>query len=115
MNARNKVIAGDYINSTIIQGGGGYLRLNHSSGSFALNKTSVSSYEVLDESKRKSATSAVGRAFLGATILGPAGLLAGLSARTKAIHTVAVEFKDGKRSLLEMDEKNYKSFITQNF
>ena len=43
-------------------------------------------------------------------MLGPVGMLAGgISAKNKGIYQVAVEFTDGKRSLLEVDDKIYKA------
>lgn len=75
----------------------------------------MAEYEVLDEKSRKSASSAVGRAAVGAFFLGPVGLAAGLSAKSKGIHTVAIQFTDGKKSLLEVDDKIYKAIISQLF
>ena len=48
-------------------------------------------------------------------MLGPVGLLAGLSAKNKGIYTVAIKFKDGKNSLLEVDDKFYKALIKTMF
>jgi hypothetical protein len=33
------------------------------------------------------------------------GRLAGLSAKSKGTHTIALVFKDGKKSLIEVDDK----------
>jgi hypothetical protein len=38
-------------------------------------------------------------------------LAGGMSAKNKGIYQVAVEFKDGKRSLLEVDDKTYNAII----
>ena len=48
-------------------------------------------------------------------LLGSAGLAAGLSAKKNGIYTVAIQFKDGKRSLLEVDDKIYKAIISKTF
>jgi threonine dehydrogenase-like Zn-dependent dehydrogenase len=69
----------------------------------------------MDESHSKSAVSAVGRGLVGGFILGPVGLLAGLSAKSKGTHVVAIQFKDGKKSLIEMDEKIYKALLKACF
>ena len=44
-------------------------------------------------------------------MLGPVGLLAGLSAKNKGTYLIEMEFQDGKRSLLEVDDKKYKKII----
>lgn len=80
-----------------------------------INHDTVESYEVLDEQHQKSAASAVGRAAVGGLLLGPVGLLAGVSAKSKGSYYVAVQFKDGKRSLLEVDDKIYKAILSEMF
>jgi len=52
---------------------------------------------------------------VGGFLLGPVGLLAGLSAKNKRTHSVAVQFKDGRKSLIEMDDKIYKAIPYQVF
>ncbi|MCM3411451.1 hypothetical protein [Metabacillus litoralis] len=115
MGAKNKVIAGDYqgklVNSTF-----GIVTIATSiTKSFELNHDTVEEYEVIDESKRKSATSAVGRAFVGGAILGPVGWLAGLTAKSKGTHVIAIEFKDGKKSLIEVNDKIYSALMKKLF
>ena len=80
-----------------------------------LNKDNVESYELITEEMTKSASSAIVRGAIGSALLGPIGLLAGLSAKNKSQHVVAVKFKDGKNSLIEFKEKEYKEFIKQMF
>ncbi|MFH5181172.1 hypothetical protein ACHHV8_36735 [Paenibacillus sp. TAB 01] len=115
MGAKNKVIAGDYEGKMVTQALGivtittGFLK------KIIVDKTTVDSYEVMNEEHRKSAVSAVGRGLVGGFLLGPVGLLAGLSAKTKGTHVVAIQFKDGKKSLLEIDEKVYKALLKQCF
>ena len=119
--ASNKVIAGDH------QGIYVSMKLNRpylwikkeeaGRGMFELyiNYENVASYEVVDESSRKSALSAVGRAAVGAALLGPVGLLAGVTAKPKGTHTIAIYWKDGKQSLCEVDDKIKKAIVTQMF
>lgn len=52
---------------------------------------------------------------MGGFLLGPVGLLDGLSAKNKGVHIIAVQFKDGKKSLIEIDEKLYKAFLKNCF
>lgn len=116
LGAKNKVIAGDYEGRMVVGSVGvaaistGFLK------SLALDKTTVESYELITDEHRKSASSGVVRGLVGGALLGPVGLLAGgLSAKNKGISTVAVQFKDGKKSLLEIDEKIYKNIIKNCF
>lgn len=115
MGAKNKVIAGDYDGRIVVQSFGVVSLSTGLFSSIKLNKETVEEYEVLDESHNKSAVSAVGRGLVGGFLLGPVGLLAGLSAKSKGVHIVAVQFKDGKKSLIEMDEKIYRALIKNCF
>lgn len=102
MDKINTVIAGDYVGKDIMLLGG---VTPYIAGALAINKNNADSYNIIDENYRKSATSAVGRAALGAFVLGPVGLLAGVSAKNKGTHTLQINFKDGKRSLIVVDDK----------
>ena len=52
------------------------------------------------------------RGAVGGFLLGPAGMIAGsLSAKTNSIYRVAVYFRDGKRSLLEVDGNLYSTLM----
>lgn len=113
--AKNKVIAGDYEGKMVMSTFGIVSISTGFTKSIELTKDNVEEYEVLDEKSRKSAASAVGRAFVGGVILGPVGWLAGLSAKSKGIHVVAIEFKDGKKSLIEVDDKIYSALIKKLF
>lgn len=115
MGAKNKVIAGDYLNGTIMKLFGKVILTTVYKADIYLNKTTVEHYEVITEETMKSATSAVGRGLVGGLILGPVGLLAGLSAKSKGIHTIALQFKEGGKSLIEIDDKIYKEFIKNMF
>lgn len=113
--AKNTVIAGDYEGKSIIKTFG-LIAIGIGFGNnLNLDKTTVESYELITEEHRKSAVSGVSRGLIGGALLGPVGLLAGLSAKSKGTHTLAVQFKDGKRSLIEIDEKIYKAFIQKMF
>lgn len=115
MGAKNAVVNGDYKGKLVGQGGGHAFISVGVFKSVDLDKTTVDTYEVMDEQYQKSVTSAVGRAAVGNLLLGPVGLLAGVSAKTKGAYMVAVQFKDGKRSLMEVDEKIYKAIISTMF
>ena len=59
---------------------------------------------------------AAGWGTLGAVVLGPVGLLAGLvlGGRGKAL-VFAVTFNDGKRALIEADQKTWKKIVAARF
>lgn len=119
--ARNKVIAGDFEGKNILVSRPsmfGKEEVNIFTGftkKFPLNNGNVDKYEVITEEHRKSAVSGVSRGIVGGVLLGPVGLLAGLSAKSKGTHTIALEFKDNKKSLIEIDEKLYKLLIKTLF
>ncbi|WP_102274099.1 hypothetical protein [Cytobacillus massiliigabonensis] len=112
--AQNKVIAGDYEGSIVM----GFVTPGiypTPKTPIELTKENVNSYEVITEEHRKSAASGITRGLVGGALLGPVGLLVGLTAKTKGTHVIAIEFKDGKKSLIEIDEKLYKALIKRLF
>lgn len=114
----SKVIAGDYQGSGIlVEPGSVYLAISYGWGkTLQLSKDNIKEYEIMDQKTRKSASSAVGRAFLGSVVLGPVGLFAGLSAKSKTTGVqIAIEFKDGGRSLIELSGKHYERFLKTVF
>ncbi|WP_229386848.1 hypothetical protein [Lysinibacillus sphaericus] len=119
--ARNKVLAGDYEGKNIMIGQQGIFSKEEVflftgfTKKFPLNKETVESYELITEEHRKSAVSGVARGLVGGVLLGPVGLLAGLSAKNKGTHILAIEFKDGKKSLIEVNEKIYNLFLQKMF
>lgn len=113
--AKNKVIAGDYIGSTVTTVfGRAYIQIGWSEQKY-IDKAGVDNYELITEESRKSAKSAVGRALVGGVLLGGIGLFAGLSAKNKGTYTIAIQFKNGKQSLIEVDDKIYKAIVTGCF
>ena len=115
--AKNKVIEGDYKRCLVVGGGlNGTPRISRVlKSSIKLTRKYVKEYEVMDSDVRKSGASAVGRAAVGSFFLGPVGLLAGAGAKNKGIHLIAVEFNDGKRSLIEVDQNLYKAIMKSMF
>lgn len=114
MSAQNKVIAGDYENKKV-QESFGKLKITSLIDERIIDKTTVESYELITDEMRKSGTSAILRGGLGSLVLGPVGLLAGLTAKNKGTYQVAILFRDGKRSLIEIDEKLYKLLVKKCF
>lgn len=114
--SRNMVIEGDYKNKAVMAPTGKpYISLGIAKKLY-LNTDTVESYEVVNEEAQKSMSSGLVRGLIGGTLLGPAGALAGgLSAKSKSTYLIAVQFKDGKRSLLELESVLYKSLIQKLF
>lgn len=116
-SAKNRVIAGDY-NNYKVTSSGTYACITN--GSFLdavayLNKKHVESYELITEDQAKSGTSAILRGMAGVAVFGGVGILAGLSAKNKGIYTIAIQWKNGKKSLIEIDDKLYKKFVVDMF
>lgn len=109
----SKVIAGDYEGNTIMTVGKKTTIDLSLFKSIELNGDTIESMEIVTE-KNFDAMSGVLRGFVGGAILGPAGLLAGLSAR-KGTRTVIIEFKDGKRSLVQLKDKDYQNIYKNCF
>lgn len=118
MGAKNMVIAGDYAGRAV--GGDGMtvmIQLSLKVGDvIRLNKNSVESYEVINTEQGRSAVSGFGRGLIGGALLGNAGMMAGvMSAKSKNIYQIAIQFKDGKKSLIEIDDKVYKALVKACF
>lgn len=110
--ASNIVLQGDYKGKAVMcPTGKPYISTGFRKKLY-LNKDTVESYEVVTEESRKSAASGVARGLIGATLLGPAGALAGgMSAKNKASVTLIITFKDGKKSLIEVNGLIYKELV----
>ena len=109
--AQNKVLKGKFTNSSIYSNGECLVCSNGD----PIRKFFVEDYELITEEKMKSGTSAILRGTAGIALLGGVGILAGLTAKTKGIYTVAILWKDGDKSLIEIDEKLYKILVKSMF
>lgn len=109
MSASNKVIAGDYTDCMVIDSINSVtiVKPGWSAEVMArIDKASVESYEEISEERKRSAGNVAIRGLVGTALLGPVGLAAGvLSSRKKGTHQIAIHFKDGKKSLVEVDDK----------
>ena len=108
--AKNMVVAGDYNGSSVSK-----VMDNVMIGAIFADKKTVEAYEVITEEHRTSLVSGIARGLVGGAILGPVGLLAGLTAKNKDTYNVAVMWKNGKKSLIEIDDKIYKALIKKLF
>lgn len=122
MGTKNIVTAGDYKGGRIelkvkLIGSNEVILIKPGmfSGKLTIDNKTVTSYEVIDAESQTSATSAVARGYLGAALLGPVGIAAALSAKKKGLHTIALQFKDGKSSLIDVDKDIYKTLVNNLF
>lgn len=118
LGAKNAVIAGDYNGNKVTLTVGGTLPIISVDykTSVEMNKYFVENYELITDEHRKSAASGVSRGLVGGALLEPVGMLAGaMSAKNKGIYQIAIQFKDGKKSLIEVDDKIYKALVKACF
>ena len=81
-----------------------------------INSSTVDSYELITDEHSKSAASGIARGLVGGALLGPVGMLGGaLSAKSNSTYHVAIQLKNGKHSLLQVDSKIYNAIIKQCF
>ena len=113
----NKVVGGDYEGGKIMAmfGNVAITTGGINSEPIVLSKETVESYEVVDETSHKSATSAIARGAVGSFFLGPLGLAAALSAKSKGTYLVALYFCNGKKALVECDQKVYNAIVKALF
>lgn len=104
----NFIIAGDYKGKALACGPNKVILSLGFFKNININKETLESYELITEEHVKSATSGATRGLVGGALLGPVGMLAGvISAKNKKTYHVVLEFKDGKRSLAEINNKLY--------
>lgn len=108
----NKIIAGDYVGQPLMFTAGKLIITTGWFKNLEIDKTTLESYEIITDEVRKSAASGIARGAVGGALLGPVGLIGGaLSAKNKGTYNIALQFYDGKRSLVEVDDKFYKHLI----
>ena len=114
--AANRVIAGDYAGKPVIM----TFVVPGISVGFAktinIAKPDVETYGLVTDEHRKSAASGVARGLVGGFLLGGVGMMVGaMSAKNKGIYQIAIQFADGKKSLIEADDKIYKAIVQKCF
>lgn len=111
----NKVIAGDLLKSSVRVTPKGKPYISSPPLELMLDSSHVSNYEVIDSSSKISTSDAINRALVGSLFLGAPGLAAGLGAKKKGTFHIAVQFKNGWASLLEVDTKVYNAITKSLF
>lgn len=106
---KNYVVEGKYKNRKIL--GGSSLDIDVELQ--PLSKRYISSYTVIDESNKNQYSFWKGA--LGVALFGGLGAVAGVNGKKKKEYLIAVEWKDGEKSLISLDDEYYKVFVKSNF
>lgn len=109
VRAGNYVMEGEYKGKGVGCGAGKIFIVKGLFKSLYLNSENVESYNLVDE---QSFGAGVGesalRGLVGGAVAGGAGAMAGVAtAPQNDIYVVLIKFKDGKKSLLEIDGEHY--------
>lgn len=104
----NYVVEGKYKGDKLTKGSLLYAE-NHD----PFSKRYISSYQVIDESTKEQYS--LWKGALGAALLGGIGAVAGIKGKKKTEYLVAIEWKDGERSLICINEEYYKTFVRSMF
>lgn len=111
----NTVVNGDYCNQRILYRKNS-IWLSRKSGDILLDTNTVEKYEAVGNTSLESAANAAVRGYVGASIGGKLGAGIGLlTAKKTGGNVIAVKFKDGKRSVLKLDNKAFQAFVSQCF
>lgn len=87
--------------------------LSHMGMGWDFNKKNISSYTVIDETNKDQYSFWKGA--LGVALLGGIGAVAGIHGKKKKEYLIAIEWKDGEKSLICIDDEYYKVFVKSMF
>lgn len=113
--ARNMVIEGEYKGKIVGHAAGEVYITLRLFKTLDLNSKNVESYQLVDEQIIGAGTGeSVLRGLVGGAVAGGAGAMAGvMTAPQNDIYAVIINFKDGKRSLIEINGERY-SILKKN-
>lgn len=106
----NRVVAGDYNNYGITNTFGVVAIVHGFKTNIKLNSETLESFEEVDMSEKRSA----GKTVAGGVLFGGIGALLGATSK-KRTHTCKIVFKDGKKSLIELDDDTFKILQREMF
>lgn len=107
MSSLNTVLEGKYKNKKISCGT--QLRVDLD----PFSKRYISSYTVIDESNKDQYSFWKGA--LGVALFGGIGAVAGINGKNKKEYLIAIEWKDGEKSLILINDEYYKVFVKSMF
>ncbi|MBQ8295339.1 MAG: hypothetical protein IJX87_02765 [Clostridia bacterium] len=111
-----RVVAGDYENWDVVcYGSSAYFMLGLKK--VKLDRTTVAKCEVVDDATKHSFWRTLIAGGVGKAVFGTIGGLAGIAStmRGKQSFLISIEFTDGKRSLIETDEKAQRILVKALF
>lgn len=73
----------------------------------------VKSYTVIDESNKNQYS--LWKGALGVALLGGVGAIAGIGGKKKTEYLIAIEWKNGEKSLICIDDEKYKILVKSMF
>lgn len=111
----NTVIAGDYKGQGVLKAFGGVCITLPMFKTLKICKETVKDYEIIDKNTQISSFDAVRRANNWSFLMGNAGYAAALGAKSKRTFLIAIEFKDGKKSLLEVNDQIFRAITIALF
>ena len=114
MSNINYVLEGKYKGKKIV--GVSNVRVSHAQINGAddpISKFTISSYTLIDESNKEEYSFLKGA--LGAAFFGGLGAVAGIGGKSRKEYLIAIEWKDGDKSLILIDDKYYKIFVKSMF
>lgn len=114
----NLVIKGDYKNFLLcLSKNSGELVLENNKQSIDLSSENINKYEVIHTEYGKSIIDIIVRIVIGVYIIGYLGVVAGFTANNtyEIYRVVSVEFKDGKKSIIKMNKKNFRKLLSATY
>lgn len=109
MSNANYVLEGKYKGKKV---DGSWVNISFTE-SYPVSKHTISSYTVIDETNKDKYS--IWKGALGVALFGGFGAIAGVGGKKSKEYLVAVEWKDGEKSLLSLDEDAYKVFVKSMF
>ena len=107
----NTVIRGDYKNC-IIKHSKDILRLESENLNLNISKDVVDNYKLIHTNYKRNIMDLIARLVIGVYLIGPLGILAIFTSNMYiCYHIVSLEFKDGKKSLIKINNKLYDKLI----
>ena len=111
MEKSNIVLEGKYKSSKVKLGASGGEKWLYIDG--GLTKRYISSYTVIDETNKEQYSFWKGA--LGVALFGGAGAIAGINGKNRKEYLIAIEWKDGEKSLILIDDEYYKVLVKSMF
>lgn len=107
----NYIVGGKYINEPIT-----CAAMLYTNSSPYFNKHSISSYTVLDAANKDSYEFSFWKGALGVALFGDIGVIAGIGGqKSDEQYLIAIEWKDGDKSLILINDEYYKVFVKSMF